>query len=688
MPEGCTDCADKTTTEAVDPRGTKLTRWRTLLAPIGGGRKTGDGRRFRDESLTSRDLPVPLRWVREDGGGHRGAVVIGTTDKIEFREGVLKRRDGSEETVFGAWGEGLMFTPDPDKLPRLAEDVAEARLLIDNGTLGPSVDLDDMEYTVNEDMVRQLAAGTTTKPPEVEVTKGRISAATLVPIAAFADTAPTFELYEIDAEPEEPEGDPDEDQAPMTASVRADGWDELAIIEAGEYDVHAARERIEQWADNPVDYARAFLWTDGSRHLFPLADVVNGALVLSLPAVETALAKLDHSELADPDRLAMRGVLAKLRKKGKRKPASRDDEHDYQYALVAAGGPLRPPKAAFERPEADQRQALTFTDDGQVYGHIADWRTCHAGYGACKTAPRSRTGYAYFHTGEVVLDDGSSLPVGRLTVGAGHADAQLGYRPAMAHYDDATRQVAIGRVRDGRHGIWFSGVRVPEADEHAVAMLRRSAVSGDWRRIGGNLELIAAHGVNSPGWPVVREINSQVFSLVAAGGPPPEEVEPVDMATLADRAAEQAVTRLREREALDRRAVAGLAALRTGLDSLSSVDRSWRAVDAAGELHDGLADLDADTQLAQVLHELPEAEFAALAQAAEELLAEDAETFGSRFQAMMAKLKGKVSNPAAVAASIGRRKYGKAGMAKLRNAPPKVVAAMHHSADRKARSAA
>lgn len=38
---------------------------------------------------------------------------------------------------------------------------------------------------------------------------------------------------------------------------------------------------------------------------------------------------------------------------------------------------------------------------------------------------------------------------------------------------------------------------------------------------------------------------------------------------------------------------------------------------------------------------------------------------GGRFAAMQQKLSGKVRNPAAVAAMIGRRKYGAAKMAKM-----------------------
>lgn len=38
---------------------------------------------------------------------------------------------------------------------------------------------------------------------------------------------------------------------------------------------------------------------------------------------------------------------------------------------------------------------------------------------------------------------------------------------------------------------------------------------------------------------------------------------------------------------------------------------------------------------------------------------------GGRFAALKQKLAGKVDNPGAVAASIGRKKYGKAGFQKL-----------------------
>jgi hypothetical protein len=54
-------------------------------------------------------------------------------------------------------------------------------------------------------------------------------------------------------------------------------------------------------------------------------------------------------------------------------------------------------------------------------------------------------------------------------------------------------------------------------------------LSGDWRRIGGNLELVAALAVNVPGFPVPRPrglvASGSMQSLVAAGMLPPRKVK-------------------------------------------------------------------------------------------------------------------------------------------------------------------
>jgi hypothetical protein len=68
------------------------------------------------------------------------------------------------------------------------------------------------------------------------------------------------------------------------------------------------------------------------------------------------------------------------------------------------------------------------------------------------------------------------------------------------------------------------GTPAPDADEAAVRAMRAAPLSGDWRRIGGNLEMVAALHVNTAGFPIPRVQlaasaagDEQVLSLVAAG---------------------------------------------------------------------------------------------------------------------------------------------------------------------------
>lgn len=191
------------------------------------------------------------------------------------------------------------------------------------------------------------------------------------------------------------------------------------------------------------------------------------------------------------------------------------------YDTVTAAGPVQPPRAWFDNPDLIRRTPLGVDEDGRVSGHLASWDECHLGIGnRCVTAPHSATGYAYFLTGEVFCSDGSKLPVGKITLGTGHADPSLGFIPAAEHYDNTGSVVAVVNAGEDRFGVWVAGGLVPGVDEQRVAELRRSPLSGDWRRIGGNLELVAALAVNSPGFPVLRASatdENELETLVAAG---------------------------------------------------------------------------------------------------------------------------------------------------------------------------
>jgi hypothetical protein len=207
-----------------------------------------------------------------------------------------------------------------------------------------------------------------------------------------------------------------------------------------------------------------------------------------------------------------------------------DDDVEHADSLTAAinGGPMAPDEHWFDNPALAGPTPLQILDDGRVYGHLALWGSCHVGFAdTCVTAPRSATGYANFHVGEVVTASGTRLPVGKLTLGGGHAAPAAGWRAAAAHYDNAGNAVAVVRAGEDAYGIWVAGALVPEATPVQVASLRRSPLSGDWRRIGGNLELVAALAVNTPGFTIPRPraaiVATQQASLVAAGVLDPAE---------------------------------------------------------------------------------------------------------------------------------------------------------------------
>jgi len=187
---------------------------------------------------------------------------------------------------------------------------------------------------------------------------------------------------------------------------------------------------------------------------------------------------------------------------------------DEAWMLASAADVSRetlPPLEYFVRPET----VGPLTVDGdRVFGYIATWNTCHIGLPGCTTAPSTHTQYAHFLRQEQVTASGDTIPVGVLTVGGGHADPTAGTIPAMQHYDDVGSAVARVFAGEDEHGIWVSGWVPPYADPAKVRQLADLDVSGDWRSIGGNLELVAVCAVNTPGFPVLRKVH---FSLERGG---------------------------------------------------------------------------------------------------------------------------------------------------------------------------
>jgi len=214
--------------------------------------------------------------------------------------------------------------------------------------------------------------------------------------------------------------------------------------------------------------------------------------------------------------------------------------------MIAGAIPTVPPAHWFENPGLSGPTPLTVDDNGRVFGHIASWQTDHIGMRSGTRAPKSRTGYAYFHTGVVRADDGKDYTVGQLTLAGGHASLEASAVEAARHYDDTGSAIADVHAGEDQFGIWVAGALRPNASPEQIRALRASAPSGDWRPINGALELVAVCQVNVPGFPIARArvASGQVYALVAAGALPLAQMKEDPMQELAAR-----VERLEKRQA-------------------------------------------------------------------------------------------------------------------------------------------
>lgn len=196
--------------------------------------------------------------------------------------------------------------------------------------------------------------------------------------------------------------------------------------------------------------------------------------------------------------------------------------------VASAAAEFRPrvyPAAMFAAPELTEPTPIRMDDTGRIFGHLACFGACHRSIQTqCVMAPHSPSSYAMFHTSPAVrLDDGTSLPVGRLTVGTGHAPDSYSAAPAKAHYDHTGTCFALVRAGEDAHGIWISGVAAPWATPEQIEEGLAAPLSGDWRDFGRGLDLIAALAVNTPGFAVRGRdgADGRPAALVASLGPNP-----------------------------------------------------------------------------------------------------------------------------------------------------------------------
>jgi 2'-5' RNA ligase len=183
--------------------------------------------------------------------------------------------------------------------------------------------------------------------------------------------------------------------------------------------------------------------------------------------------------------------------------------------------PVNPPDEWFADPQLDAPTPITVTADGRVFGHAALWSSCHLSFPQVCTTPPKEGDHVYYRLGEIVTASGTSVPVGQITLGTGHAALDTDPRGAVEHYDHTGTSAADVASGEDEHGIWVAGALRPGLTQARVRELRGAKLSGDWRRIGGKLRLVALLAVNVPGFGVPRlkthVANGIQASLIAAG---------------------------------------------------------------------------------------------------------------------------------------------------------------------------
>lgn len=492
------------------------------------GQWSGDGRRFADGALTSRPLPLPLTWQRVSADGHTGSPVVGKRE-MHMRVGNQIRANG-------------VFINN-------AEAAEVIDLLAEFGRFGISVDADMVNMEFSEEGAEKEG---------VTFTDARDCGACIVQIPAFAEAFIAL-------------GEPPEDFYEGGTEIVTTGQSLVASITAadiapgktedgpGWLTNYIATDRLRDWWASQESGVAWGTPGDFNRCRAKAAQYIKPQYLAGFCANRhyDALGFWPGQEGSVGDALTQTDPAAPL-------------------SLVASAyGNIKAPHEWFAKEEVldyPEGCPLTITEEGQVFAHVATWNSCHGNkqYGECQTAPHSPTNYSQFLLGEVLTDEGS-VPVGCLTIGAGHAAGHLRLRAAQRHYDDATSVFADVTCRDGELGIWVSGWVRPGTPEEMVVAARASKLSGDWRKgPGGAWEMIAALAVNAPGYQIPRMAagiaDGEQVSLVAANIVR-TDTEPVpdsfDMEALADRI----VDRINARE----QAKVDMAALRARFEQKVSI---------------------------------------------------------------------------------------------------------------------
>lgn len=477
-------------------------RWRGTL--VVEGVTTGDGREFSPEALQWVDTPL-IRWQKETahGGQHDVTVTVGRADNVW--------RDGANIE-----GEGILdiVSPDGFEIYRRMKEGFAGGISIDADDIGDA-DVEMVWPSDVEDAGNSLKMLLHGKPEKMIFHGGRVRAATIVDIPAFVE-----------------------------AKISLIGNDTVALAAAAGMPVtgmpmkkptYALVQHTTALSDAPWTSPRqtgmkrtaplgAYAWGRGDIALLLHHELFDDGTVgaANITACSSAIAELANSRGLIPEtdeRIVYEHLAGHLREAGLTPPPF--PRLDALSASAASLDDRRPPKEWFENPGLKVPVGITITDEGRIYGHAAQWDSCHIGFDDMCVQPPVENSHPYFMTGEVITSDGTRVPVGQITVATGHAPLTMRASKAAEHYDHTGSAIADVAVGNDDIGIWVAGAIRPHAEMARVHDLRASGrVSGDWRRIGGELRMVGLLGVNVPGFALqtrARVASGVPQSLVAAG---------------------------------------------------------------------------------------------------------------------------------------------------------------------------
>lgn len=190
------------------------------------------------------------------------------------------------------------------------------------------------------------------------------------------------------------------------------------------------------------------------------------------------------------------------------------DPADVITASAAGMAPLHPPVDWFRNPELQALTPKTVTPDGHVYGHFAGWGSCHIGKGGCLEPPRVND-LSMFMQGCVTCEDGTDVAVGTIVMDTDHGDVRLSAQAASKRYDDTGLAVADVVVGMDSFGYWFSGAIRPDLSAEKLRAFKAANLSGDWRPVQGQHQLVGILTCNLPGFTIPRP---QAVILASADG--------------------------------------------------------------------------------------------------------------------------------------------------------------------------